>query len=92
VNGGSKGHILGLTHTAEGYQEAKKILGTLFEKDIEVHKVLIKDLQTGIKLLTGSKKSLTSAASYLELQITLSTMKELRGAQNYLYNNIMDKP
>ena len=45
VKGGPKGHILALPHTAEGYHEAKKILETIYGKDIKVRKALIKDLE-----------------------------------------------
>jgi len=45
VEGEPKEHILRLPHTPEGYNEAKKILGMTFGKDVKVHKALIKDLQ-----------------------------------------------
>ena len=43
VEGKHKEHILGLPHTPDGYNEAKKILELTFGKDIKVHKALIKD-------------------------------------------------
>ena len=46
LKGEPKGHILGLPHTAEGYHEAKKILETIYGKDIKVHKALIKDFES----------------------------------------------
>ena len=45
VEGEPKEHILGLPHTPDGYDEAKKILELTFGKDIKVHKALIKDLE-----------------------------------------------
>ena len=45
VEGEPKEHTLGLPHTPEGYNEAKKILELTFVKDIKVHKAFIKDLE-----------------------------------------------
>ena len=83
VEGKPNEHILGLPHTPEGYQEAKKILEMTFGKDIKVHKALIKDLE-----------SLPSIASIHQIREihefygklsrtvrTLATMKRLQGAQ-----------
>ena len=46
VEGEAKSHILGLPHTVEGYEEAKKILELTYGKDVKVLKALIEDLET----------------------------------------------
>ena len=57
VKGEPKEHILGLPHTPEGYNEAKKILELTFGKDIKVHKALIKDLERYMRYMTQLSKT-----------------------------------
>ena len=38
--------ILGLPHTIEGYEEAKRILTSTYGKDIKVHRALVKELES----------------------------------------------
>jgi len=45
VKGKPKDDILGLPHTEDGHNEAKRILEQTCGKDIKVHKALIKELQ-----------------------------------------------
>ena len=92
VKGEPKGHILGLPHTAEGYHEAKKILETIYSKDIKVHKALIKDLESLPNITSANRvKEIHDFHSQLSRTLrTLVTMKKLQGAQSYVYS-IMDK-
>ena len=46
VEGEPRSHILGLPHTVEGYEEAKRILELTCGKNIKVLKALMKDLET----------------------------------------------
>lgn len=45
VKGKPRDDIVGLPHTQEGYEEAKRILQQTYGKDIKAHKVLIKELE-----------------------------------------------
>jgi len=45
VKGKPKDDILGLPHTEDGYNEAKRILEQTCRKDIKVHKALNKELE-----------------------------------------------
>ena len=92
VEGEPKGLILGLPDSAEGYEEAKKILELTYGIDIEVLKALIKDLET-----VPNKSSITKTKEIHEFHNqlsrtvrTLSTMKKLQSAQSSVYS-IMDK-
>lgn len=92
VEGEPKEHILGLPHTPEGYNEAKKILEMTFGKDVKVHKALIKDLEA-LPNITSVHKIKEVHEFYTQLSKTirtLATMKKLEGAQSYVYS-IMDK-
>ncbi|XP_078361896.1 uncharacterized protein LOC144646227 [Oculina patagonica] len=92
VEGEPREHILGLPHTPEGYNEAKKILEMTFGKDIKVHKALINDLEA-LPKITSVHKIREVHEFYKQLSKTvrtLATMKKLEGAQSYVYS-IMDK-
>lgn len=45
VKGKPKDDILGLPHSEDSYEEAKRILEQTYGKDIKVHKALIKELE-----------------------------------------------
>ena len=45
VKGKPKEDILGLSHTEDGYGEAKRILEQTYGKEIKVHKALIKEME-----------------------------------------------
>ena len=92
MEGEPKSHILGLPHSAEGYQEAKKIVEATYGKHIKVHKALIKDLES-LPNITSLAKIKEIHEFYNELSRTvrtLATMKKLQSAQSYVYS-IMDK-
>ena len=92
VEGEPKEHILGLPHTSEGYNEAKKILELTFGKDIKVHKALIKDLEALPNITSVHKiKEIHDFHTQLSKTVrTLATMKKLEGAQSYV-DSVMDK-
>ena len=46
VKGKPRDDILGLPHTEDEYDEAKKILNDIYGKDIKVHKQLIKEIES----------------------------------------------
>ena len=81
-----KGHILGLPHTAEGYEEAKKILELTYGKGIKVLKALIKDLETPphISCITKTKEIHEFYKHLSRTVRNLSTMKKLQNAQSYV--------
>ncbi|XP_002734893.1 uncharacterized protein LOC100366659 [Saccoglossus kowalevskii] len=84
--------ILGLPHTAAGYQEAKKILLQTYGKDIKVHKSLIKGLEE-IPTVTNIHKLNEVHDFYNRLSRivrTLKTMNKLTTAQSSVYT-LMDK-
>ena len=89
VEGEPKEHILGLSHTPDGYNEAKKILELTFGKDIKVHKALIKDLEA-LPNITSVHKIHEFHTQLSKTVRTLATMKKLEGAQSYVYS-VMDK-
>ena len=91
VEGEPKEHILGLPHTPEGYNEAKKILELTFGKDIKVHKALIKDSEALLNITSGHKiKEIHEFHAQLSKTVrTLATMKKLEGPQSYVYS-VMD--
>ena len=83
VEGEPKEHILGLPHTPEGYNEAKKILELTFGKDINVHKALIKDLEALPNITSVHKiKEIHEFHTQLSKTVrTLATMNKLEGVQ-----------
>ena len=46
VKGKPREDIIGLPHTEDGYDEAKKVLSDIYAKDIKVHKQLIKEIES----------------------------------------------
>ena len=92
VEGEPRSQILGLTHTVEGYEEAKRILELTYGKNITVVKALIKDLETLLNI-TSLTKVKEIHKSYYQLSRTvkaINTMKKLQSAENYVYS-IMDR-
>ena len=84
--------ILGLPHTVEGYEEAKRILKEKYGKDHKVHKALIKDIEnlnsiTNIHNLSGIHSFYNKLSRTVR---TLTTMKKLESAQSTVYT-LMDK-
>ena len=92
MKGKPKEHILGLPHTEDGYEEAKKILEATYGKDCKVHKALIKELES-LPTITNTNKVRDAHSFYNNLARTvrtLATMNKLEGAQGYVYS-IIDK-
>ena len=92
VEGEPRSQILGLPHTVEGYEEAKRILELTYGKNITVVKALIKDLETLLNI-TSLTKVKEIHKSYYQLFRTvraINTMKKLQSAENYVYS-IMDR-
>ena len=90
----SKGNIdiLGLPHTEDGYDEAKKILNGIYGKDIKVHKQLIKEIES-LQPITRIHKRKSIQEFYNKLARTvrnLTTMKKLDSSQCLVYT-LMDK-
>ena len=84
--------ILGLPHTVEGYEEAKRILKSTYGKDFKVHKALIKELESlhsimNIHQLNSVHEFYNKLARIVR---TLATMKKLQTAQSAVYT-LMDK-
>lgn len=55
VYGEFKNCIFGLLYIVEGYFEVKNILEMIFGKDIKVYKVLIKDLEFLLNIISVSR-------------------------------------
>ena len=92
VKGKPRDDILGLPHTVDGYEEAKRILVQNYGKDSKVHKALIKDLEN-ILPVTNIHKLEQVHDFYNKLSRivrTLTTMKKLSTAQSTVYT-LMDK-
>ena len=62
VKGKPKDDILGLPHTDEGYQEAKRIIVETYGKDIKVYKALIKELEE-LPAITSIHKLLSTSST-----------------------------
>ena len=92
VEGEPRSHILGLPHTAEGYEEAKRILELTYGKNITVLKALIKDLETLLNITSLTKvKEIHEFYNQLSRSVrAINTMKKLQSAENYVYS-IMDR-
>ena len=92
VEGEPRSHILGLPHTAEGYEEAKRILDLTYGKNITVVKALIKDLETLLNITSLNKiKEIHEFYNQLSRSVrAINTMKKLQSAENYVYS-IMDR-
>ena len=84
--------ILGLPHTEDGYDEAKKILNDIYGKDIKVHKQLIKEIESLHPVTSIHKlKSIHEFYNKLARTVrTLTTMKKLNSVQ-CLVHTLMDK-
>ena len=92
VVGKPKEDILGLPHNEDGYQEAKRILEMTYGRDIKIHKVLIKELES-LSAITSIHKLKEVHEYYNKLSRiirTLATMKKLDTAQSFVYT-LMDK-
>ena len=92
VKGQPREDILGLPHTVEGYQEAKKILQITYGKDCKVHKALIKEMEslhsiTDIRRLDRIHEFYNKLSRVVQ---TLSTMNKLQTPQSAVYT-LMDK-
>ncbi|XP_065067288.1 uncharacterized protein LOC135692879 [Rhopilema esculentum] len=92
LDGKPKEDILGLPHTADGYEEAKRILQKTYGKDIKIHKALIKELE-GLESISSIHNTAKIHDFYNKLARivrTLVTMKKLDSAQSYVYT-LVDK-
>ena len=92
VKGKPREDILGLPHTVEGYQEAKRILQTTYGKDFKVHKALIKEMESlqGIMDIRRLDKIHEFYNKLARVVRTLTTMGKLQTAQCAVYT-LMDK-
>ena len=92
VEGKPREHILGLPHTTEGYEEAKKTLVSTYGRDVKVHKALIQELESLPTI--SSTRNVQEIHNFYDtfsgLVRTLTTMKKLDSAQSFIYS-IMDK-
>eukprot|EP00794_Sanderia_malayensis_P010114 gene10114-11147_t len=92
VTGKPREDILGLPHTSDGYEEAKRILEQTYGRDIKIHKTLIKELEN-LPYITSAHKLTEIHNFYNHLARiirTLVTMKKLETAQSFVYT-LMDK-
>ena len=92
VEGKPKDDVLGLPHTSEGYEEAKRILRITYGKDIKVRKALVIELE-GLKPITNINQIKETHEFYNKLARvvrTLATMKKLETVQSHVYT-LMDK-
>ena len=92
VKGKPRDDILGLLHTVEGYNEAKRILEETYGKDVKVHKALIKELES-LPYVSNILKLRDIHEFYNQFSRvvrTLVTMKKLESAESYSYT-LMDK-
>lgn len=92
VKGKPREDILGLPHTTDGYQEAKRILMQNYGKDTKVHRALIKELEElpvigNINKLSNIHEFYNKLARVVR---TLVTMKKLVTTQSSVYT-LMDK-
>ena len=84
--------ILGLPHSVDGYEEAKKILVSTYGKDSKVHKALIKEIEN-LHQITNIHKTASIHEFYNKLSRTvrtLATLKKLDSAQSTVYT-LLDK-
>ena len=92
VKGKPREDILGLPHTEEGCDEAKKILNDIYGKDVKVHKQLINEIES-LQPITNIHKLKSIHEFYNKLARTvrtLTTTKKLDSAQCLVYT-LMDK-
>ena len=92
VRGKPREDILGLPHTPEGYEEAKKILQNTYGKDIKVRKALIQELEELGRITNANHlKEIQEFYNKLARIVrTLVTMKKIKTAQSHVYS-LMDK-
>ena len=92
VRGKPKDDILGLPHSEDGYEEAKRILEQTYGKDIKVHKALIKELEELPPIYSTHRlNDIHQFYNKLSRVVrTLVTMKRLTSAQSLVYT-LMDK-
>ena len=92
TKGKPRNDILGLPHTVEGYNEAKRILTDTYGKDFKVHRALVKELE-GLQPITHINKIAPIHDFHNRLARvvrTLATMKKLDSVQSMVYS-LMDK-
>ena len=84
--------ILGLPHTEQGYEEAKRILVETYGKNIKVHKAIIMEIQSlhSINSRIDSSKVHDFYNKLSRCVRTLKTMNKLDSAQALVYS-LMDK-
>ena len=87
-----KDDILGLPHTIEEYEEAKRILRETYGKDIKVRKALIQNLENLHKITSTNKLSKVHEFynKFSRIVRTLKTMKKLEFAESHVYS-LLDK-
>ena len=88
VEGKPKEDVLGLPHTTNGYEEAKRILKETYGKDIKVHKALILELET-LPEITNIRRTRDMHEFYNRLARvvrTLNTMGKTATAQAHVYS------
>ena len=92
TKGKPRNDILGLPHTVEGYNKAKRILTDTYGKGFKVHRALVKELE-GLQPITHINKiaSIDDFHNRLARVVrTLATMKKLDSVQSMVYS-LMDK-
>ena len=92
VKGRPRDDILGLPHTQDGYEEAKRILEQTYGKDIKVHKALVKELEE-LPTISSIHRLHSIHDFYNKLSRvvrTLITMKRLTSVQSMAYT-LMDR-
>ena len=86
VEGKPKEDALGLPHTIDGYEEAKRILKETYGKDVKVHKTLILELET-LPEITNIRRTRDIHEFYNRLARevrTLNTMGKIATAQAHV--------
>ena len=68
---------LGLSHTIESYEEAKKILTSTYGKDIKVHRALVKELES-LHAVISTQKTASIHDFYKRLSRIVTTPKTLK--------------
>ena len=92
VKGRPRDDILGLPHTQDGYEEAKRILEQTYGKDIKEHKALVKELEE-LPTISSIHRLHSIHDFYNKLSRvvrTLITMKRLTSVQSMAYT-LMDR-
>ena len=92
VKGKPRDDILGLPHTEEGYEEAKRILIETYGKDIKVQKAVIKEIES-LHIISNRSDQSKVHDFYNKLSRcvrTLKTMNKIDSSQSLKYT-LMDK-